>query len=63
MGKEEQIAQSVFFGKLIKKHTHELTKGLSPRKFLLLDHCDLNRQAIKLAQVEWRAIQKQMIKI
>lgn len=63
MDKEKQRTQSVAFGELIKKHTHELAKGLSPRRFLLLDHCDLNRQAIKLAQVEWRTIQKTMVKI
>ena len=42
------------FRSLIKKYTEELTKDLSMRKLTNLNHLDLNKEAIKLAQKELR---------
>jgi len=40
------------FSILIEKYTKELTKDLSIEKIASLNHFDLNKQAIKLAQEE-----------
>ena len=45
------------FRSLIKKYTEELTKDLSMRKLTNLNHLDLNKEAIKLAQKELRGKQ------
>lgn len=44
------------FGELIRKYTNKLTEGLSPRKIASMDHMDLNKEAIKLAQEEVRRL-------
>ena len=49
---------NIVVGHLVQKHKRELTKDLSAREFLLLNFVELNRKAVKLAEVEFRSIQK-----
>lgn len=44
------------FSELIRKHTDILLEGLSNAKIATIDHLDLNKEAIKLAQAEWREL-------
>ena len=48
------MAKREIFGNLIKKYTKKLTEGLSIEKIAGLNHFDLNKEAIKLAQKELR---------
>jgi hypothetical protein len=45
-------AQSKQFAKLIEKHSKELTKGITGKQRLFIDHLAVNREAIVLAQKE-----------